>query len=140
MDDSNIYNKLYGIDNFAFEKSIKTKLMEHRINTSSNVVLFFGFHNGQRIGADFHAKRMSLISEDHAEYTNINAMDINTFNVALFAITIDDVLTQNIFYAPVTQVDELTMRTFMKSYNNYYIIATPIRVREGIPIGVLITL
>jgi hypothetical protein len=28
----------------------------------------------------------------------------------------------------------------MKSYNNYYIIATPIRVREGIPIGVLITL
>lgn len=139
MDPDNVYRKLYGINSINFEKSIKTKLIEYRINNSSDLVLLFGLHNGQQIGTAFHAKRMSLISEDHAEYKNIDVLNINTINVALFALTVDEILSNGLYSNRKILVEEQSMRSFMQSYNEYYVIATIVRSDEKLPIGILLS-
>lgn len=137
LDPDNAYRKLYGINDINFEKSIKNRLIQYRLHSNSNIVLLFGLHNGQQIGISYHAKRMSLITEDHAEHKNINVMNINTFNVALFSLTIDEILKHNLYSRPLDSVKEQTMRSLMKSYNEYYIIAQPIRTKNDLPIGIL---
>lgn len=137
LDPTNVYRRLYGINSIDFEKSIKTRLMEYRLITKSDLVLMFGLHNGQQIGTSFHARRMSLIAEDHAPYKNIDVLNINTFNVALFALTIDEVLKNNLYSHPIDSVNEQTMRSFMKSYNDYYVMAKPIRTSEKTPIAIV---
>lgn len=133
-------DELYGISNIKFEKLIKRKIVEHRIKTNANIVLFFGLHNGQTIGNKFHAKRMSLISEDHPESLNINSIDINTFHVALFALSIDNVLTNDLYLSHVDNVEEISLKSFMRSYNGHYIIASPVKFNHTTPMGIIFTI